>query len=288
MHSFQYARPVDLAEALGVLREHGPEARVLAGGTDLTVALREGKLKPRVVVDIKRVADLSSTIEVNDDHIAIGALARMSDIAAHEDIRILFPALVEASTVVGSTQIRNRATLAGNVCNASPAADTVPALAAYGASVEIVGAAGRRLVALADFILGNRSIALQPGELVSAVRIPRSARPIGAAFDRITRRRGVDLATVNVCCAVDAAGVSTFAFGAVSPKPFVVRDPGELADPKTSPPRRSALMDALFSGVSPITDVRASAEYRRAMVRVLAERTHARATQRLAAGGRHA
>jgi CO/xanthine dehydrogenase FAD-binding subunit len=288
MHSFQYLRPVKLAEALGVLREHGPEARVLAGGTDLTVALREGKVKPRVVVDIKRVEDLSSNIEVNDDHIAIGALARMSDIAAHEDIRILFPALVEAAAVVGSIQIRNRATLAGNVCNASPAADTVPALAAYGASIEIAGASGRRVAPLVDFILGNRRIVLQPGELVSCVRIPRSAGPFGAAFDRITRRRGVDLATVNVCCAIDPSGVSTFAFGAVSPKPFVVKDSGEMADPKTSPSRRGALMDALFCGVSPITDVRASAEYRRAMVRVLAERTHTRATQRLAAGGRHA
>lgn len=287
MNPFDYLRPVALADALAALQDYGPDARVLAGGTDLLVALRDGKLKPRAVIDLKHVADLPSDITVRDDHVAIGARVRMADIAASEEVLTHCPALVEAAFVVGSSQIRNRATLAGNSCTASPAADTVPVLVACRASVEIAGRGGRRVVPLVDFILGNRRIALDRGELVTSVRLPKPAGPAGAAFERMTRRRGVDLATVNVCCAIDEAGLTTFAFGSVAPKPFVVRDRRDLADPDTGPSRRGAILDALFEAVSPITDVRASADYRRAMVRTLAERAHARALARRGAGGPH-
>ncbi len=280
--------PLKLDDALSALQEYGPEARVLAGGTDLTVALRDGKAKPRLVLDCKRIGDVSSGIELRGDHLAIGARVRMVDVASHPDIQRLFPALVEAANVVGSFQIRNRATLVGNACNASPAADTVPVLVACGARLELTGRGGRRVMPLVDFIQGNRKIALERGEMVTAVHLPRPANPVGAAFERMTRRRGVDLATVNVCCAIDDAGVTTFAFGAVAPKPFVVREPGELADTRTTASRRDAILDALFTDVSPITDVRASADYRRAMVQVLAGRAHGRAIQRRTAGDRHA
>lgn len=288
MNSFEYLQPAELADALNALRDYGPEARVLAGGTDLTVALREGKLKPRMIVDLKRVADLSSQIRLRNGHVVIGARATMSDVAEHEDIRHLFPALVEAAAVVGSVQIRNRATLVGNVCNASPAADTVPVLVACGASVEIAGCAQLRRMPLVDFIQGNRRIALGQGELVTSILLPRPAGTHGAAFERMTRRRGVDLATVNVCCAIDETGVATFAFGAVAPRPFVVRDFGDLANPDISITDKGALMDRLFSKATPITDVRASADYRRAMVRVLAKRALSRAIQRHGADQRHA
>ncbi len=287
MKPFEYLRPDRLAQAVDALRDFGVEARVLAGGTDLTVALRDGKAQPGVVIDIKRIADLPSDIALRDDHVVIGAQARMMDIAAHEAVRSLYPALVEAAVVVGSVQIRNRATLVGNACNASPAADTVPVLVAHGARVEIAGPDGRRTMPLVDFIEGNRRIALERGELVVAILLPKPAGATGSAFERMTRRRGVDLATVNVCCAIDEAGVARFAFGAVAPKPFLVREEGELAHPGTTAARRSALMDTLFSGASPITDVRASADYRRAMIRVLAERALTRALVRHAAGGRH-
>ena len=288
MNDFEYLRPATLADATAALAEHGPEARVLAGGTDLLVALRDGKAAPRAVIDIKRVADLHPGIEAHDDHVAIGARACMADVADHAVVRTLFPALVEAARVVGSFQIRNRATLAGNSCTASPAADTVPVLVACGANLTIAGRGGRRVMPLVDFIRGNRQIALERGEMVAAVLLPKPAGSSGVAFERMTRRRGVDLATVNVCCAVDGVGVATFAFGAVAPKPFVVRDAGELAHPDTGAARRSALMEALFAAASPITDVRASADYRRAMMHALAERAFDRALGRRAAGGPHA
>jgi CO/xanthine dehydrogenase FAD-binding subunit len=220
--------------------------------------------------------------------VAIGARARMADVADHKVVRILFPALVEAARVVGSFQIRNRATLAGNSCTASPAADTVPVLVACGANLVIVGRNGRRVMPLVDFIRGNRQIALERSEMVAAVLLPKPAGASGAAFERMTRRRGVDLATVNVCCMVDGAGIATFAFGAVAPKPFLVRDAGELAHHGTGAARRDAVMEALFAAASPITDVRASADYRRAMIHALAERALDRALGRRAAGGPHA
>jgi CO/xanthine dehydrogenase FAD-binding subunit len=287
VNAFEYLRPTLLAEATAALAEHGPEARVLAGGTDLTVALRDGKLKPRAVIDIKRIADLPPDIAQHDGHLVISARARMADLANDPTVQTLFPALVEAAAVVGSFQIRNRATLAGNACNASPAADTVPVLVAHGAELVIAGCGTERVMPLVDFIEGNRRTALTRGEMVTAIRLPIPSGPAGAAFERMTRRRGVDLATVNVCCAIDDAGMARFAFGAVAPKPFLVRDAGELAHPETSAARKDAIMESLFSAASPITDVRASADYRRAMIRVLAERALVRATGRRSAGGRH-
>jgi len=124
MHAFSYARPATLAEAVAILDARGPDARLLAGGTDLVIRLRDGTARPSVVVDLKGIAELRSAIREDAGWLAISATTVMTDIAADARVRRHYPALVEAAAVVGSVQIRNRATLAGNVCNASPAADT--------------------------------------------------------------------------------------------------------------------------------------------------------------------
>ena len=139
MHTFAYARPATLAEAVALLEAHGPDARLLAGGTDLVIRLRDGTARPVVVVDVKRIAELRPAIREADGRVTISATSVMTDIAADERVRRHFPALVEAAAVVGSVQIRNRATLAGNICNASPAADTAPSLLVYGATVVAAG-----------------------------------------------------------------------------------------------------------------------------------------------------
>ena len=126
----------------------------------------------------------------------------------NKTVRRCFPALAEAAAVVGSIQIRNRATLVGNVCNASPAADTVPVLAVYSAVVKIIGRGGERSLPLIDFIQGNRRTALVAGELATALCIPFPSKPFGSAFARVTRRYSVDLAAVNVCCGIDGSGMS--------------------------------------------------------------------------------
>ena len=175
MHPFEYARPGSLAEAVALLAERGPEARVLAGGTDLVIRLRDGSLAPRLVVDVKRVPELAPGIRLSGENLVIGATTVMTDVAADPLVRRHAPALAEAAAVVGSVQIRNRATLAGNVCNASPAADTVPALLVHGAVAVAAGPDGIRRIALDDLFVRSGITTLLRGELVTAIELPLPA-----------------------------------------------------------------------------------------------------------------
>jgi carbon-monoxide dehydrogenase medium subunit len=282
---FAYARPTSLAEAFALLADE-PAGRALGGGTDLLVGLRKRTVTAPLVVDLKRVSDLERGIEVRGDELWIGALATMTEVARHPVIRERFPALVSAANVVGSIQIRNRATLAGNLCNASPAADTAPPLLVADARVELVGPTGQRAVPLNEFLLGPRRTALLAGELVAAIVLPLVTEPVGSAFGRITRRRGVDLATVNLACSVDAAGRVRFAYGAVGPRPFLAVEPaGELAREADAAALDSRLV-ALAVDATPVSNVRASREYRNAMLLVLSRRALAEAKQALQAATR--
>ena len=288
MKPFDYLRPTSLDAACAAWANATGTVRLLSGGTDLTVGLRHGHLTADVVVDLKRVPDLQPQIAVEADMLRVSACTSMSVLSEYLESEELFPALRDAADVVGSIQIRNRATLVGNICNASPAADTVPVLAALGSSVEIVGPKGTRRLHVADFIQGNRKIDLMRGEIVTAVLIPMAAAARGAAFDRITRRRGVDLATANLCCAVGEDDV-VFAFGSVSPRPLVVRsDDPVLRDLKAGPDDRVEVIRSLCDHASPISDVRASAQYRTAMLHVMAERALSAAKERYHTAATHA
>jgi CO/xanthine dehydrogenase FAD-binding subunit len=283
--TFAYARPEGLDEALDLLRRD-PNARVLSGGTDLLVGIQKGTVRPSLVIDLKRVPELAGDISEVEGWVRIPASAVVTDLVAHPLVASRYPALVEAALVVGSIQIRNRATLAGNVVNASPAADTVPPLLVHGAQVELVGVAGWRRMPLEGFLLGPGRTALELSELVAAIWLPVPSGPLGTAFGRMTRRRGVDLATVNLACAVGADGVTTFAYGAVGPRAFVARDEsGALADPATEPDRRDELLRSLAADASPITNVRATREYRQDMLLVLGRRALATAHRRLQEAG---
>lgn len=282
MRTFAYHRPESLADALQLLREHGAGARVLAGGTDLVVRLRKRQDAPGVVVDLKRVAELRADVVTTGAGVRIGARTVVSDVVEHQEIRLRFPALVEAGLVLGSIQIRNRATLAGNICNASPAADTAPALLVYGARVTTVGSGGPREMALDEFLTGPGRTALGPGELVSAIDLPFPPGESGAAFARLTRRRGVDLAIVSVACLASRSGEIRFAFGAVGPRPFVVvRHEPALLEANIDPTRRELLLGQFFASASPISDLRANDSYRAAMLPVLARRALGAALARM-------
>ena len=276
MKPFEYARPESLDEALALMRRHGAGARLLAGGTDLLVRMRKGLSPPAVVIDLKRVAELRDDITTVDGSIRIGARAVMTDVIAHPSVRQHFAALVEAAMVVGSVQIRNRATLAGNLCNASPAADTAPSLLAYGAGLNLVSDTGTRQISLDEFFTGPGRTVLAVGELVESIHVPLPTERTGASFQRLTRRHGVDLAIVNVCCVVRASGDARFAFGAVGPRPFLVTS------------RQDAPIEDALERARPISDLRASSEYRAAMVRVLARRALQTAVARLRAGAERA
>ncbi|MBU1866179.1 MAG: xanthine dehydrogenase family protein subunit M [Actinobacteria bacterium] len=287
MRAFGYARPESLEEAIGLLEEHGSEAMLLAGGTDLMLGLRGGWSKPRIVVDLKRVRELAPGIEESDAGLTVSAATVMTDITEDRRMQQRFPALVEAAVVVGSVQIRNRATLAGNICNCSPAADTAPPLMVYGAVVIAAGPAGTRRIPVEEFMVGPGKTALAAAELVAAIEIPFPPEPYGAAYLRHTRRKGTDLASVTLACGVDASGTTRLAYGSMGPRPFLEIDgTGVLADPKVPDEAKAPLFETIFAKASPSpTSMRSGPEYRLAMLRVLGARALRTAIERLAEGG---
>src|SRR5437899_4854756 len=256
MVPFAFARPTALSDVFGLLDEHGDEASLLAGGTDLVVELRNRSRRPKVVIDLKRVAELQPGISERGGSLMITATTAMTDVEENALVQMWFPALVDAAAVVGSVQIRNRATLAGNICHASPAADTAPPLLVYDAVVNVASARGARRVKLDDFLVGPRQTVLQRGALVTSIELPIATERRAASFARITRRRGVDLATVSLCCMVDASGRTRFAYGAVGPRPFLGADEtGALSDPSAGDDSKEGSWRQLSDWASPIAAV---------------------------------
>ena len=275
MQGFGYERPHALARAVALLQAHGSRAVLLAGGTDLIVGLRERRLRPAVVVDIKHVAGLEPSITRADGLVRITADTVLTDVAADQCVRGSFPALAQAAAMIGTVQIRNRATLAGNICNASPAADTAPPLLVYQAQVVAYGPSGTRRIPIGGFFAGPGLTTLAPDEVVTAIELPVPEPHAGSAFGRLSRRRGADLATVSVCAYVDGDGVTRLGFGAVGPRPILIADhSGQLADPAS----QANMLARLVMTASPISDVRASREYRMSMLAELSQRVLGAAT----------
>ncbi len=286
MRAFAYERPERLADALALLADRGEDARPLAGGTDLIIRIRDGSIRPTTVVDVKRIEEFAREIRAGDGWLTIGARTVMTDLMRDERIQHDYVALAEGAAVVGSVQIRNRATLAGNICNASPAADTAPALLVYGARVVAVGPGGRRTIPVDRFFVRSGVTTLAPGELVAAIELPLPEGPRGAVALRRTRRRGHDLASVTMACAIGEDGVTRLSYGSVGPRPvLVVDDSGVLADPAAAPDARAERLAELFAEAAPSpTSMRASPEYRLAMLRLLGMRAVDIAIDRLRAG----
>jgi len=283
MKEFSYERPESLDEALQVLAASGPETEILAGGTDLVIAMRDRWRQPKVVVDLKRIAELYPTLKWDGDTLTLSAAATMTEVVNDPGVGKHFPALVEAAVVVGSVQIRNRATLLGNICNGSPAADTAPPLLAYEAVIVVAGPGGQRRVSINDFIVGPGKTDLQEGEFAIALELTAPTRMLGGAYERMTRRKGTDLASVTLCATVDDAGVTQVAFGSVGPRAFLRTDEtGVLADPTASKEAKAAVFEEIFADASPsVRSMRASPDYRQAMLRVLGARAVGRAIERL-------
>jgi len=284
MRTFDYERPDMLADALALMADADGAARPLAGGTDLIIRIRDGSIRPRTVVDVKGIAEFSRDIRIEDGWLRIGARTTMTDLLRDDRIRRDYTALAEAAAYVGSVQIRNRATLAGNICNASPAADTAPALLALEARVVAVGQRGRRVIPLDDFFVRSGVTTLAPGELVEAIEMPVRSGRRGSVHARRTRRRGHDLASVTLAVALDEDGVTRVSYGSVGPRPVLaIDDTGLLADPAAGDDAVRDRLDELFAAAAPSpTSMRASPEYRLAMLRVMGLRAVRDARKRIA------
>lgn len=285
MRAFALEQPTELDDAVALLASR-PGARLLAGGTDLIIRLRDGTIRTSTVVDVKRVRQLDADIAESAGRLTFGSLAAMTEIARDRRVRERYTALAEGAAVVGSIQIRNRATLAGNACNASPAADTTPALLVFGAVVVARGPDGERQIPIDELFVRSGVTTLRPAEIVTRIELPASAGRWGSTHVRRTRRRGHDLASVTIACAVSGAGETRLAYGSVGPRPILAIDSsGVLADPGSTDDERDEVLERMFGAATPsASSMRASPEYRLAMLRVLGRRAVETAQERLRGG----
>jgi carbon-monoxide dehydrogenase medium subunit len=278
MRAFEVYTATDSRHAVALLAEHGPSVKVLAGGSDLLVELKLMPDGPKAVVDISRAADLKH-IAITDQGLSIGALATHSEIMRSPIIKKLFPALVDAAHTIGAVQTRNLGTLGGNLVTAVPSLDSGPTLIALEAQVVILGPAGERRLALADFFTGPRKTDLKPGELLIEILIPKKNLGKPASFQKFGLRKGQALALVNVAASVWLKGEKSrfaeprIALGAVAPT--VIRAPQAEAylEGRAATPEAMAEAGRIAAGeAKPISDFRASAEYRRELIAVLTRR----------------
>jgi carbon-monoxide dehydrogenase medium subunit len=276
MNAFEYLEPKSVHDAARYLAEYGTRARILAGGTDLMVQMEIGRHTPEAIVYLGRIPELRQITWDRADGLTVGATATLREVENHPAVVEHFPALARGAREVGSVQIRNLGTLAGNVCNASPSADTAPALLAYDAAVEIADASGgRRIVAIDDFWKGPGITELQEGEMVASVRLPAPLAGLRSFYQKLSVRKAMDLAMVGLAITLLPRGGGAervrIALGAVGPTPFRAGEAEATVERGgiAAIPEAAALAEA---AASPINDQRASAAYRREMVRVLTAR----------------
>ena len=282
-HEFDYRRPASLDEAIGILSEYPGSARLLAGGTDLVAWLRDDAVAPDVVVDIKDVPGLGD-ITYDGDLLRIGSLVTFTDLMESDLIRTHAPLLVEMAETVASTGIRNRATMVGNICSAVPSCDTGPVLLVYDTTVHVVGPAGERSVDINDWFVGLRQTALAEDEVVT--RIDIKIRQHGGVYVKLMRYAGEDLAQAAVGIVVYPGNEYKVAFGAVAPTPFrSSRIEGALRGRPLADALVAEVVAMVDDEISPITDMRASAEYRTRMTEVMLERGLWEASERFAGTG---
>jgi CO/xanthine dehydrogenase FAD-binding subunit len=279
---FDYHRPSDEPRLRSLLDELD-DLTLLAGGTDVLVQMRSGRIKPRHLVDLTYIDSLRRVGATVEGGFHIGATASVREVIEHPYVAKHFSALAEGGREVGSIQNQNRATLVGNICNASPAADSVPGLLIFDASLRITGREDR-LVPLRGFFLGPGECELQPGDWVRGIDIPAPTKG-GSCYLKLGRTRGVDLAIVGVACRVSATDAS-MSFASVAPTPLYV-DLTDIQDVESYELQGESL-EVIRSVIRPIDDLRASAVYREEMAIVLARRAWRLARSRLNDGARQA
>jgi len=273
----QYEAPESVEAAVRLLAGGGPRGRILAGGTDLLVQLRAGDIAPEVVVDIKRIPE-AREIREEGGMLVIGAAVTGAELGEHARAKSMWPGVVESAELIGSTQIQGRASLGGNLCNASPAADTVPALVAAAAQCRIAGPDGTRRIPVEDVCTGPGQLSLGDGEFVVALELADPAPGSADAYLRFIPRTEMDIAVVGagVNLSLDESGRCTaarVALGAVAPTVILVEEAGAaLVGTECDDAALEAMAAAARAACRPIDDKRGTAEYRTKVAGVLATR----------------
>ncbi|HOW27383.1 MAG TPA: xanthine dehydrogenase family protein subunit M [Elusimicrobiota bacterium] len=264
LYEFQYVAPKTKSELLALLDRHGDSCKIMAGGTDLLVDIRAGLRKPQVLIDIKKVSDFKPLSFSEKEGLLIGPATTCADVIRDKTVSREFPILIQAAKQLASTQVRNRATIVGNICNASPCADTALPLLCLDASVHIVSKSGSRIVKLKDFFTGVKKTALRKDEVVEKITVPSSMAGGRGGFMKLKRIKGHDLSLVSVCL-VKKGSLLRVAIGSASPTPVVLKDfPAQVTADNVA--------DEALRSVKPIDDIRCSKDYRLFMIKTYIER----------------
>jgi aerobic carbon-monoxide dehydrogenase medium subunit len=273
----RYEAPESLEGAVALLAGARGDARVLAGGTDLLVQMRADVLEPELIVDIKRIPETRAVKEEKGGW-RIGAAVTGAELKEHPRLKQVWPGVIEAANLIGSTQVQGRATMGGNLCNGSPAADSVPALIAAGAFATLAGPNGKRDLPVEDVMLGPRKLALQKGEIVASFLLPPRPPRSSDAYLRFIPRTEMDIAVVGagVSLTVDGAGVITaarVALGAVAARVLLVPEAAQaIIGSRLDKPAQDRLEAAAQAACRPIDDKRGTVEFRIQVAGVLARR----------------
>lgn len=287
MHAFDYATPQSVADAVVLLNEHGENALVLAGGTDLIVQLRENRRRAEVVVDIKGISEANELSYDVSTGLTIGAAVPCYRIYGDAAIAAAYPGLMDATSLVGGTGIQGRASLGGNLCNGSPAGDTIPPMIVLGGVARIAGPDGTREVAVEDFCTGPGRTVLANGEFLISLHFPTPEPHSGAYYLRFIPRNEMDIAVVGVGVSVVLSDdhsrfeSARIALAAVAPTPLFVREAGDaLAGQAVSDESIQKASEIAQAAARPISDMRGTAEYRTHLTGVLTRRVLNGAVQR--------
>lgn len=288
MKDFEYAVPKSIDEAIGTLSRRTSGVQFLAGGTDILVQLREGRRQADLVLDLKKIPELAGLQWRPDGGLLLGAAVPCARLYRDEKVRASYPALADAARIIGGWQIQSRASVGGNLCNASPAADSIPALIALGATCQIVGSSGQRTLAVEDFCVGPSRNALEPGEFLVALELPPPAQFASSRYIRFIPRNEMDIAVVGagvwvrLNAARDTIEDARVGLAAVAPTPLKVETAAAVLRGK--PPTEesfAAAAELAKEAARPISDMRGPSSYRKHLVAVLTRRALATAVERV-------
>ena len=288
MKWFDYAAPASVAEAVELLATR-PRARMLAGGTDLLVQLRSGRVETDLIIDVKRIPELNELCYDAGRGLTLGAAVPCCRIYGDRAASRAYPALSEVASLIGGMQIQSRATIGGNLCNAAPSADAVPLLIACGATCRIAGRNGTREIEVENFCTGPGQTVLEPGELLVSLHLPPPSARSGARYLRFIPRNEMDIAVagagVQVVLEDGVFRSARIALAAVAPAPLFVREAGEsLAGKPANAESIRAAAEIARASAKPITDMRGTADYRRHLCSVLTRRALEAAVERAREG----